>query len=191
MSESLKQCAVVLSVGLRQSRTGGTTAPQRDRPCRCFGSEEHLSTRGPRLTFSPLALPAPMATPECAKDLPISRMTKPQLLQECLRLGLTVHHSWSPEEIKAIIMEAREKAKDQDATERMEADLPLEHARAQAEGDRTWCGVCPEHHQGQPFEASPRFFEHPGQRADEDWETQGGWSFARCHGSTGVGRATR
>ena len=119
MSESLKQCAVVLSVGLRQSRTGGTTAPQRDRPCRCFGSEEHLSTRGPRLTFSPLALPAPMATPECAKDLPISRMTKPQLLQECLRLGLTVHHSWSPEEIKAIIMEAREKAKDQDATERM------------------------------------------------------------------------
>ena len=43
----------------------------------------------------------------------------PSILQECLRLGLTVHRSLGSEEIKAVIMEFREKAKDQDATGRM------------------------------------------------------------------------
>ncbi|CAE7326464.1 GIP [Symbiodinium sp. CCMP2456] len=76
-----------------------------------------LSTRGP---FPRLRRPVSlMATPECAKELPISKMTKPQLIQECLRLGLTVHRTWSPEEIKAVIVEHREKYKQGDATERM------------------------------------------------------------------------
>ncbi|OLQ00470.1 Copia protein [Symbiodinium microadriaticum] len=57
--------------------------------------------------------------PPEVKDLPISRMTKPQLLGESVRLGLVVHKSWSPEEIKAVIMEHRENAKQTDATERM------------------------------------------------------------------------
>ncbi|CAE7866875.1 RE1 [Symbiodinium sp. KB8] len=71
---------------------------------------------------------------ECAKDLPISKMTKPQLLQECLRLGLTVHNSWSPEEIKAVIMEHRQKYKEEDATERMKrmSHLTMPELKAKA-----------------------------------------------------------
>ncbi|CAE7360399.1 GIP [Symbiodinium sp. CCMP2592] len=50
------------------------------------------------------------------KLVAISKMTKTQLLEEALRLGLTVHKSWSPEEIKAIIMEHRVAQNEKDAT---------------------------------------------------------------------------
>lgn len=60
-----------------------------------------------------------MDAPSRRVDLPISKMTKSQLLSECVRLGLTVHKSWSPEEIKAVIMEDRENRKQVDATEKM------------------------------------------------------------------------
>ncbi|CAE7467344.1 RE2 [Symbiodinium sp. CCMP2456] len=68
-------------------------------------------------------------------DLPISKMTKPQLLSECVRLGLTVHRSWSPEEIKAVIMEDRENRKQSDATEKMKrlSQLTLDELKQKAE----------------------------------------------------------
>ena len=87
-----------------------------------------------RLPEAPLALP--MDRPACQQDLPISRMTKPQLLSECVRLGLTVHRTWSPEEIKAVIMEHREAMKQTDATERMKrlSHLTLDELKAKARG---------------------------------------------------------
>ncbi|CAE7247031.1 GIP, partial [Symbiodinium sp. CCMP2456] len=71
---------------------------------------------------------------ETEVDLPISKMTKPQLLSECVRLGLTVHRSWSPEEIKAVIMEDRENRKQSDATEKMKrlSQLTLDELKQKA-----------------------------------------------------------
>ncbi|CAE7270248.1 GIP [Symbiodinium sp. CCMP2592] len=57
----------------------------------------------------------PRDIPLCDQPVAISKMTKTQLLEEALRLGLTVHKSWSPEEIKAIIMEHRESVNEKDA----------------------------------------------------------------------------
>ncbi|CAE6964969.1 unnamed protein product [Symbiodinium sp. CCMP2456] len=50
-------------------------------------------------------LESDMDTP--CKPPAISKMTKVQLLEECTRVGLVVHRSWSVEEIKAVIQEHR------------------------------------------------------------------------------------
>ncbi|CAE7304830.1 GIP, partial [Symbiodinium sp. KB8] len=54
--------------------------------------------------------------------------------EECVRLGLTVHRTWSPEEIKSVIMEHREARKDSDATEKMKriSQLTLEELKEKA-----------------------------------------------------------
>ena len=45
------------------------------------------------------------AAPCPDKAVPLSRMTKPQLLSEAVRVGVTVHHSWSVPELRATIRE--------------------------------------------------------------------------------------
>ena len=114
----------------------------------------------------------------------------PSILQECLRLGLTVHRSLGSEEIKAVIMEFREKAKDQDATGRMKRisrlTMPELKLKAQELGVEFPAGIT----KGKPLEAGERLPEHPRQRADEDRKASGDGVFARCRGSTGGGRAS-
>ncbi|CAE7615546.1 GIP [Symbiodinium sp. CCMP2592] len=89
-------------------------------------------TRDPKLS-EPLVAPSMDSSP-CNPPVAISKMTKPQLLAECIRLGLTVHKSWSSEEIKAVIMEHRERMKDGDATEKMKrlAHLTMEELKLKA-----------------------------------------------------------
>ncbi|CAE7197710.1 GIP [Symbiodinium sp. CCMP2592] len=62
-----------------------------------------------RSSFAKVKPPlSPQADPEMACKQPaISKMTKTQLLEECNRLGLLVHRSWTCEELKATIMEYR------------------------------------------------------------------------------------
>ncbi|CAE6950397.1 GIP [Symbiodinium sp. CCMP2592] len=68
-------------------------------------------------------------------EIPISKMTKPQLLSECVRLGLTVHRTWSPEEIKAIIVQHREAMKETDATLKMKKISALTLPQLKAKAD--------------------------------------------------------
>eukprot|EP00439_Symbiodinium_sp_Y106_P048633 s3446_g6.t1 len=55
----------------------------------------------------PIATPVRLmeAAPCPDKAVPLSRMTKPQLLSEAVRVGVTVHHSWSVPELRATIRE--------------------------------------------------------------------------------------
>ena len=71
---------------------------------RCFGLEDHLSRKCDLAQLPPrLRLLSEMACQQPA----ISKMNKAQLLEECNRLGLVVHHKWTCEELKATIMEHR------------------------------------------------------------------------------------
>ena len=73
-------------------------------PSRCFGSGDLLS-RKCELAWTPqfLCTRRDMA----CKQPAISKMNKTQLLEECNRLGLVVHRTWTCEELKATIMEHR------------------------------------------------------------------------------------
>ncbi|OLP99804.1 hypothetical protein AK812_SmicGene17601 [Symbiodinium microadriaticum] len=67
------------------------------------------------------AIPVPqMDEPPCKeKAVPLSRMTKPMLLSEAVRVGATVHHSWSVQELRATIREHNETYGEKTATQRM------------------------------------------------------------------------
>ena len=50
---------------------------------------------------------------------PLSRTLKPQLLEEAMRLGMTVHPKWTVVELRAVIREHKAATGDSDLSKRM------------------------------------------------------------------------
>ena len=65
----------------------------------------------------------------------ISKMTKNELLQEALRLGLLVHQSWKTEEIKAVIVEHRMEHMESDPAYLMKSISKMSLSEMKAKAD--------------------------------------------------------
>ena len=80
---------------------------------RCSGSEELCCTSSKPLILPLFAcLKVMSGSPRCEepkKPVPLSKMTKHQLLEESTRLGMTVHPKWTVPELRAVIREHKRK----------------------------------------------------------------------------------
>ncbi|CAE7492417.1 GIP [Symbiodinium natans] len=74
----------------------------------------------------------PMEPRACGNPPAISKMTKAQLLEECNRVGLLVHHSWSVEELKSCIQEHRQAHQEVGARMTRLHQMNMEQLRLQA-----------------------------------------------------------
>ncbi|CAE7268957.1 unnamed protein product [Symbiodinium sp. CCMP2456] len=88
---------------------------------RCCGLEGLSSTRYQPQAHT-IALPTTgMDSEQCqARPVPVSRMTKPQLLSEAVRVGATVHHSWSVVELRATIRDHMDTYHEKTAAQKMQ-----------------------------------------------------------------------
>ncbi|CAE7295005.1 unnamed protein product, partial [Symbiodinium sp. CCMP2592] len=87
---------------------------------RCSGSAELCSTSCHPLALLTATLAAPMEAQPCSeKSVPLSQMTKAQLISEALRVGATVHHTWSVQELRATIREHIDTYTEKTASQRM------------------------------------------------------------------------
>ena len=94
-----------------------------NRLSRCSGSEEQCCTSNKPPVPSYSARLEVMSSPSPCKDnkdvTPLSRMLKPQLLEEAMRLGMTVHPKWTVIELRAVIREHKAATGESDLSNRM------------------------------------------------------------------------
>ena len=106
---------------------------------RCSGSEELCCTSSKPLILPLFArLKVMSGSPRCEepkKPVPLSKMTKHQLLEESTRLGMTVHPKWTVPELRAVIREHKELIGEDDLKDRMRKINSLNLPELQCKAD--------------------------------------------------------